>query len=125
MSEEKKGDGKLTKGFHAQEKIAEGLELDAKNEKIKKETVVYWAPAKGYQIASWKPERMPVTTSHAGLINTVEQIKTVTGETSIYAIIGGLHLKAAKEPRIEATLDALKQWNPDYLIPCHCTGFPV
>ncbi|VGO19948.1 MBL fold metallo-hydrolase [Pontiella sulfatireligans] len=59
---------------------------------------------------------------HAGLINTVEQIKTVTGETSIYAVIGGLHLKAAKEPRIAATLDALKQWNPDYLIPCHCTG---
>lgn len=59
---------------------------------------------------------------HAGLINTVEQIETVTGETSIYAIIGGLHLKNAQDTRIQATLKALKQWSPDYLIPCHCTG---
>ncbi|MDF7824418.1 MBL fold metallo-hydrolase [Pontiellaceae bacterium B12227] len=59
---------------------------------------------------------------HAGLINTVEQIKRVTGETSIYAIIGGLHLKNAQDDRIQATLNALKQWDPAYLIPCHCTG---
>jgi 7,8-dihydropterin-6-yl-methyl-4-(beta-D-ribofuranosyl)aminobenzene 5'-phosphate synthase len=59
---------------------------------------------------------------HAGLINTVEQIIRVTDETAIYAIIGGLHLKEAPEDRIQATLEALKQWDPDYLIPCHCTG---
>lgn len=62
---------------------------------------------------------------HAGLINTVEQIKTVTGETSIYAIMGGLHLQNASVARIDATMEALKQWNPDYLIPCHCTGDKV
>lgn len=59
---------------------------------------------------------------HAGLINTVDQIRTQTGAMPIYAIIGGLHLKNAPESRLQATLDALNAWNPDYLIPCHCAG---
>lgn len=44
---------------------------------------------------------------YAGLINTVEQIKRVTGEMSIYAVIGGLHLKIVLKVRIEAIVKAL------------------
>lgn len=80
-------------------------------------------------LALWikTPRGLVVVTGccHAGIINTVKQIKTITSATTIYAILGGLHLKAASDPRLAATLEALKEWNPDYLIPCHCTGDKV
>lgn len=62
---------------------------------------------------------------HAGLMNTVEHIQSVTGETKIYAIIGGLHLKHALKQRVQETVAALKKWNPTFLVPCHCTGDAV
>jgi 7,8-dihydropterin-6-yl-methyl-4-(beta-D-ribofuranosyl)aminobenzene 5'-phosphate synthase len=59
---------------------------------------------------------------HSGLINTVRHIQHVTGEQKIAGIIGGLHLNRAAEERLQVTRDAIHQWQPDFVIPCHCTG---
>lgn len=59
---------------------------------------------------------------HSGLINTVEHIQKVSGEDRIAGIIGGLHLLHANEERINITADALNQWQPQFVIACHCTG---
>ncbi len=59
---------------------------------------------------------------HSGLINTVNHICAVTGVQKIAGIIGGLHLHRASNARLEITRDALKSWNPDFLVPCHCSG---
>lgn len=59
---------------------------------------------------------------HSGLINTVDHIRQVSGEQRIWGIFGGLHLKSASAERLAATTDALREWNPEILVPCHCTG---
>ncbi len=59
---------------------------------------------------------------HAGLLNTLDQIRQVAGDERIRAIIGGLHLLQASPERLDRTIDALKRSLPELIIPCHCTG---
>jgi len=59
---------------------------------------------------------------HSGLINTVEHIRSVSGVERVFGVIGGLHLVNASRERLEATCSALRKWNPEIVIPCHCTG---
>jgi 7,8-dihydropterin-6-yl-methyl-4-(beta-D-ribofuranosyl)aminobenzene 5'-phosphate synthase len=63
---------------------------------------------------------------HAGIINTINYAKEVTGIDKIHAVLGGFHLPAdggIYEETIEPTLKELLKTNPDYIIPCHCTGW--
>ena len=59
---------------------------------------------------------------HAGIINTVERIREITGQKRVQGIIGGLHLLHASEQRIQSTFDYLAALQPKFLMPCHCTG---
>ncbi|MDO9523391.1 MAG: MBL fold metallo-hydrolase [Methanocorpusculum sp.] len=62
--------------------------------------------------------------AHAGIVNTVEYAKKITGVRSVCAVMGGFHLTGQVfEPRIKPTIDAMKAANPDYIIPMHCTGW--
>ncbi len=63
---------------------------------------------------------------HSGLINTINYAKKVTGVKNIYAVLGGFHLPAdggIYEQAIEPTLKELEKAEPDYIVPCHCTGW--
>jgi 7,8-dihydropterin-6-yl-methyl-4-(beta-D-ribofuranosyl)aminobenzene 5'-phosphate synthase len=60
--------------------------------------------------------------SHAGLVNTLIHAKRLSGTPRIHAVIGGFHLVKANEARIERTVSALLQLDPDLIVPCHCTG---
>jgi len=61
--------------------------------------------------------------AHSGIINTVRHAQTVTGIENIHAVMGGFHLSGPLfEPIIEETVEALKEVDPFYVIPCHCTG---
>jgi 7,8-dihydropterin-6-yl-methyl-4-(beta-D-ribofuranosyl)aminobenzene 5'-phosphate synthase len=63
---------------------------------------------------------------HAGIINTINYARKLTGIEKIYAVLGGFHLPADNgiyEEAIEPTLEELQKANPDYIIPCHCTGW--
>ena len=59
---------------------------------------------------------------HAGVVNTVRHAQEVTGVEHVHAIIGGFHLSGAPEERIERTADDLVGFNPDIIVPMHCTG---
>lgn len=59
---------------------------------------------------------------HAGLINTLERVKALTGKTKCYGVMGGLHLVGASQERIDFTIAELKKWNPEVIIPLHCSG---
>lgn len=59
---------------------------------------------------------------HAGLINTVEHIRSVSAVDRVFGIVGGLHLVNASEARLAATCSALRRWDPDFVVPCNCTG---
>jgi 7,8-dihydropterin-6-yl-methyl-4-(beta-D-ribofuranosyl)aminobenzene 5'-phosphate synthase len=60
--------------------------------------------------------------SHAGLINTLNCVRKVSGISGIRAVIGGFHLCQANERRMEMTLNALRSLSPGMIAPCHCTG---
>jgi 7,8-dihydropterin-6-yl-methyl-4-(beta-D-ribofuranosyl)aminobenzene 5'-phosphate synthase len=62
--------------------------------------------------------------AHAGIINTVEYAKKITGIDAVHAVMGGFHLTGtAFEPVIGPTIDAMKRVNPAYVVPMHCTGW--
>ena len=61
--------------------------------------------------------------AHSGIINTVRQAMKVTGVNQVMAIMGGFHLGGPNmEPVVSATTEALKDIQPRYLVPTHCTG---
>ncbi len=71
-----------------------------------------------------KDKGLVVITScaHRGVINTVKYAEKITGIDKVHAVVGGFHLSGAKPEVIGATLGALKDINPDYVIPMHCSG---
>ncbi len=62
--------------------------------------------------------------SHAGIINTIEHARKISGINRVHAILGGFHLTGALfEPIIGATVGEVKKTEPDFVIPMHCTGW--
>jgi 7,8-dihydropterin-6-yl-methyl-4-(beta-D-ribofuranosyl)aminobenzene 5'-phosphate synthase len=60
--------------------------------------------------------------SHAGIVNTLNQVRRMSANSKIRAVIGGFHLLHANTQRIEQTLHALRSMPLGLLVPCHCTG---
>ncbi len=60
---------------------------------------------------------------HAGIINSIRQVQKATGIDKVHAVVGGWHLAPSPDEIVAKTVEALKQIDPDYLIPMHCTGF--
>ena len=61
---------------------------------------------------------------HAGIINITRNAQALTGIESVCAVIGGFHLTGGLfEPIIPATVTALKEIGPRYIVPGHCTGW--
>ncbi|WP_018248702.1 MBL fold metallo-hydrolase [Orenia marismortui] len=61
--------------------------------------------------------------THAGVINTLEQIKRVTNGQKIHAILGGMHLINVSQKRINEIVDYLDHLDFELIVPLHCTGF--
>ena len=62
---------------------------------------------------------------HAGLVNTVQHLLSLTGLPRLAGVIGGLHLLHASEERLAFTRHWLRHWAPDFLYLGHCTGEQV
>lgn len=62
---------------------------------------------------------------HAGTINTVKHIQSVSGRDDVHAIIGGMHLRSASEERLRKTARFLADLAPKILQPCHCSGHRI
>jgi 7,8-dihydropterin-6-yl-methyl-4-(beta-D-ribofuranosyl)aminobenzene 5'-phosphate synthase len=62
--------------------------------------------------------------AHAGIVNTVIYAQQTMGTEKVHAVMGGFH-RAGKtfENRIQPTIEALQQINPDLIVPSHCTGW--
>lgn len=62
--------------------------------------------------------------AHAGVMNTVRHFQTVTGEKRVHLLLGGFHLGGPRfEPAMPETVDELIKLSPDWLVPCHCSGW--
>ena len=60
--------------------------------------------------------------SHCGIINTIRHAQAVSGQNKVHAVMGGFHLSVAPQEYVVRTVQALKDIEPDYVIPMHCTG---
>jgi 7,8-dihydropterin-6-yl-methyl-4-(beta-D-ribofuranosyl)aminobenzene 5'-phosphate synthase len=61
--------------------------------------------------------------AHSGIINTLRRAESLAQRVPIHAIIGGMHLVSKTKEEIEPIVNALKQYTPKLISPCHCTGF--
>jgi 7,8-dihydropterin-6-yl-methyl-4-(beta-D-ribofuranosyl)aminobenzene 5'-phosphate synthase len=60
---------------------------------------------------------------HAGIVNTLNYAKELTGENRIYAVLGGMHLSGGLfEQIIPRTVKELEELKPRFVVPCHCSG---
>lgn len=59
---------------------------------------------------------------HAGVINICDYARSIVRPARIHALIGGIHLFAAKEETLIWTTGKLKEFGVDNLIGAHCTG---
>ena len=63
--------------------------------------------------------------SHRGIINTIRQAQETSGIQKVHAVIGGFHLvPPLTDDYFRQVIIALKDINPDYLMPAHCVGEP-
>jgi len=60
--------------------------------------------------------------AHAGLINSVDYLRSRVNNRPVHVIIGGTHLGPASAEQFEATAHYLHQLGKTRLCACHCTG---
>ncbi len=62
--------------------------------------------------------------SHAGIVNIIQYAQRLTGVEQIYGVLGGFHLAGPTAAQIiPPTVAALAQFNPQIIVPGHCTGW--
>jgi 7,8-dihydropterin-6-yl-methyl-4-(beta-D-ribofuranosyl)aminobenzene 5'-phosphate synthase len=108
---------------------ADGLGCAAEDLPVEKRTQTLVADDFQHEQATCfhvKGKGLVVMTScgHRGIVNSVRSAMKVSGVSKVHAIVGGFHLMPLPEDYVRRTIGALKELNPDYLIPMHCTGEP-
>lgn len=61
---------------------------------------------------------------HSGVVNILEYAKRVTGDSRLYGVMGGFHLKEVNR-QTQETIRYLKENNVKHIYPSHCTGLPA
>jgi len=61
--------------------------------------------------------------AHPGIVNIVKHVQKTAGVQKVHAVLGGFHLVGAKPELIQKTITDIKNIAPDYVAPCHCTGY--
>jgi 7,8-dihydropterin-6-yl-methyl-4-(beta-D-ribofuranosyl)aminobenzene 5'-phosphate synthase len=61
--------------------------------------------------------------AHAGIVNTVNYAREISGVDDVWAVVGGFHLGRAEEEDIQYAVDEIKKLKPTMVVPMHCTGF--
>ena len=59
---------------------------------------------------------------HRGVVNSVKAAVKVSGVEKVHAVLGGFHLAPHPPEYVGETVKTLKEIDPDYVIPMHCTG---
>jgi 7,8-dihydropterin-6-yl-methyl-4-(beta-D-ribofuranosyl)aminobenzene 5'-phosphate synthase len=62
--------------------------------------------------------------SHRGVVNIIKRAQATSGVARVHAVMGGFHLAPFKEDYVRQTIAGLKEIDPDYIVPMHCTGEP-
>ncbi len=60
--------------------------------------------------------------AHAGIVNTVNYARAISGVERVLAVIGGFHLASAQAGDLARTVAAIRQLDPSVIAPTHCSG---
>ncbi len=60
--------------------------------------------------------------AHSGLVNTLDYIGELSGQSRVHAVLGGTHLLAARENRLTRSIEALQRFGVEVVGASHCTG---
>lgn len=60
--------------------------------------------------------------SHRGVVNIVRRAQQVSGIRKVHAIIGGFHLAPYPADYVDTVVANLREIDPDYIVPLHCSG---
>jgi 7,8-dihydropterin-6-yl-methyl-4-(beta-D-ribofuranosyl)aminobenzene 5'-phosphate synthase len=59
---------------------------------------------------------------HAGVINILDYARSMVRPARVHALIGGIHLFAAKEETLNWTAEKLREFGVENFLGAHCTG---
>ena len=59
---------------------------------------------------------------HAGIVNTMEYARTIADGRPIHAVIGGFHLLALTDEKLDWTGAKMREFGTEHVIGAHCTG---
>jgi len=59
--------------------------------------------------------------AHPGIVEMIQRTKEIFDEPILF-VMGGFHLSAASNRRIEEIIGAFKSFEVEYASPCHCSG---
>jgi 7,8-dihydropterin-6-yl-methyl-4-(beta-D-ribofuranosyl)aminobenzene 5'-phosphate synthase len=59
---------------------------------------------------------------HRGVVNSLRAAIQASGVSKVHAVIGGFHLMPMPEDYARETVRELARFEPDCIIPMHCTG---
>jgi len=59
---------------------------------------------------------------HAGIVNIMTYTAAQFSKTPIYVLLGGIHLFAAPDDRVDWTADKMKEFGVQNFLGAHCTG---
>ncbi len=59
---------------------------------------------------------------HRGVVNSVKRALEVAKSDRLLAVMGGFHVAPQPEDYVRQTIAALNEFEPEYIIPMHCTG---
>lgn len=62
--------------------------------------------------------------SHRGVLNIVKRAQEISGVRKVHAVLGGFHLAPYPDDYVRNVIASLKEIDPDYVVPMHCTGEP-
>lgn len=60
--------------------------------------------------------------AHAGIVNVINHSIKMSGVDEVYGIVGGTHIGLSGDTQREKTIEALRNYNIEHLMPTHCTG---
>ncbi len=60
--------------------------------------------------------------SHRGVVNIVKRAQEISGVRKVHAVLGGFHLAPFPSDYVGNVVTSLKEIDPDYVVPMHCTG---
>ena len=59
---------------------------------------------------------------HMGAVSCLRHAVSLFPDKKLGLVLAGMHLRGVSEERIDATIRAIRELDPDCLVPVHCTG---